>query len=1021
MAENSPIIIELNGDMSDLLKDLADTVKQAGKAEGAIDDLIVKLKQLGNAAGSNVVITVTADTSQAENRIKNLDSVATDIDVRVTADTAAAESDIENMGDNVPSPVVQVTADTSTAESDIENVADNIPSPEVEVTADVSAAETDIKSLDSSAPKAEVTVTADTSDADKKLKDIDDKLNNLQKLAVIDLVLNSGGAIATIASVVDAIPGTGTILAATEAMRLFEAQTGKAGKVYEDAINNVFSMNWGETQSEVAEVAARLTQAGVAAQDLEAATAQTFEVMAVTGYDAEKVIDSQNKLVANGLVPNLKAAGDLIVSGFQTGGDQAGDFLDTLTEYSSHFAALGIDGPTALNLINQSLQAGTRDSDKLADSFKELNLKLQEAVGTKAGPTFDALTKLGLFDEAQATVDGTMSGTAFAEAAIAAAEAKGTDFDLVEIFGTPLEDFGIDIFKNLDFGAAEAFTIDEGAATDAATTLFDTWESSIETLKRTVEQDLAESFKIGGKPLTEILDGAKDKVQEITALLQSGEALPDALEIALEAPGLAEDIERLGASLGNFILDFMTAIANIQQGLGIGDKGAGLRQQVAAGAATQFAYDIQVANEDEISDVVRRAIDRGVDPAVISEQFNTATGELIAQGDVDKAQELIWNINQLPDAFIKVRDAQAPIWETFDLGIKIDPNATAEEIELAKQQAIATYEAQTGQNIVQEGADIKFNPVVDTAAAQQAVDETITLISAGMQNLQATADIFTNPIQGILDAFNSAGGQNLTQNVGAIAAGNGAFGSVGDFISQATGGEAPEIPYMEGVTTASEEATTAIENVSVVIKDAEGNVVSSTAAMTTGLDTTKTAADETAVGLDTVVVATENMEVVGGAKIMAFAQIAQTAGQVAQSTWSQFAATLAGVQNAIPGAGIPAGDGTLAGAGDWLTAAIENAEGKWAGGPVYANTPYEVGEQGPELFIPETDGSIIDANNTALIIEALNMVGAMQPGSTNSTTSITNNYGLTNTFNTQSGAQSVGAADALARQIRSIR
>lgn len=994
MADQQPIIIPMSGDMSDLLKNLAAATKSAAKAEGAIDDLLLKIKQLSSAGGGNVAITVTADTSQAENRLKGLDNIAPDVNITVTADTATAESDIENIADGIPSPVVQVTADVAPAENDIKN-------------------------LDSSAPKVDIQITADDSDAQKALDDIKGELNTLKQLAVIDLVLNSGGAIAAIGNVVKAIPGAGTIIAAADAMRLFEAQTGKAGKVYEDAITNVFAMNWGETQSEVADVAAKLTQAGVAAEDLEAATASTFEVISVTGFDATKVIDAQSKLVKTGLVPNYQAAADLIATGFQTGGDQAGDFLDTLTEYSSHFIALGIDGSTALSLINQGLAAGTRDSDKLADSFKELNLKLQEAVGAKAGPTFDALTKLGLFDEAQATVDGTMSGTAFAEAAIAAAEAKGTDFDLVEIFGTPLEDFGIDIFKNLDFGAAEAFTIDEGAATDAATTLFDTWESSLETLKRTVEQDLAESFKIGGKPLTEILDGAKDKVQEITALLQSGEALPDALEIALEAPGLAEDIERLGASLGNFILDFMTAIANIQQGLGIGDKGAGLRQQVAAGAATQFAYDIQVANEDEISDVVRRAIDRGVDPAVISEQFNTATGELIAQGDIDKAQDLIWTINQLPDAFIKVRDAQAPIWETFDLGIKIDPNATAEEIELAKQQAIAAYEAQTGQNIVQEGADIKFNPVVDTAAAQQAVDETITLISAGMQNLQATADLFTNPIQGILDAFNSPGGQNLTQNAGAIAAGNGAFGSVDDYLQAAKDTEAYVVPYMD-MSRAAEETTEAIGNVGVVVKDTAGNVVASNQTMVEGFETVQAATDETAVGLDTVVVSSENLEVVGGEKIMAFATIANQAAQIATTGWQNFNAVLANAQNAA-GAGIPAGDGTLNGAMDWLNATVDGLEGKAGGGAVYADTPYIVGEEGEEIFVPSSNGSIIDATDTAAIMEALSMIAGMTPGSVSNV--VNNNWnmgGISQNLHTQSAAQSVSAVSQFARQIRGI-
>ncbi len=51
--------------------------------------------------------------------------------------------------------------------------------------------------------------------------------------------------------------------------------------------------------------------------------------------------------------------------------------------------------------------------------------------------------------------------------------------------------------------------------------------------------------------------------------------------------------------------------------------------------------------------------------------------------------------------------------------------------------------------------------------------------------------------------------------------------------------------------------------------------------------------------------------------------------------------------------------------------------GRASGGPVSANTPYVVGENGPELFMPNKSGSVIP-NNT---------MGAM-----GGTTNVTNNY-----------------------------
>ena len=45
--------------------------------------------------------------------------------------------------------------------------------------------------------------------------------------------------------------------------------------------------------------------------------------------------------------------------------------------------------------------------------------------------------------------------------------------------------------------------------------------------------------------------------------------------------------------------------------------------------------------------------------------------------------------------------------------------------------------------------------------------------------------------------------------------------------------------------------------------------------------------------------------------------------------------------------------------------------GKAAGGPVTGNTPYMVGERGPELFVPGSSGTIVPANTTASLRESM--------------------------------------------------
>jgi len=72
------------------------------------------------------------------------------------------------------------------------------------------------------------------------------------------------------------------------------------------------------------------------------------------------------------------------------------------------------------------------------------------------------------------------------------------------------------------------------------------------------------------------------------------------------------------------------------------------------------------------------------------------------------------------------------------------------------------------------------------------------------------------------------------------------------------------------------------------------------------------------------------------------------------------------------------------------------AQGKAAGGPVSANTPYIVGERRPELFVPSTSGRIVPR---------VPNVGTMAAG------------GSTIIVNT---GQSVSSKDDIAREIRKI-
>jgi hypothetical protein len=54
-------------------------------------------------------------------------------------------------------------------------------------------------------------------------------------------------------------------------------------------------------------------------------------------------------------------------------------------------------------------------------------------------------------------------------------------------------------------------------------------------------------------------------------------------------------------------------------------------------------------------------------------------------------------------------------------------------------------------------------------------------------------------------------------------------------------------------------------------------------------------------------------------------------------------------------------------------------EGKASGGPVSAGTPYMVGEEGPEMFVPRSSGNIIPNGGGLTIQQAFHVQAGLPP------------------------------------------
>jgi hypothetical protein len=230
---------------------------------------------------------------------------------------------------------------------------------------------------------------------------------------------------------------------------------------------------------------------------------QIDTIRSVGEADAREITRAMNQLVRTGLASNFTEASDILVTGFQRGLDVSGDFLDSISEYSTQFRELGLTGADALGLIKQGLEGGARDTDIVADALKEFAIRAKD--GSEL--TANAFTSLGL--NAQETMaifaaGGEPARQMFGEVLDRIREIPSAfDQALVTtaLFGTQAEDVQ-DAFDHLNLDkATEAVGDFKGASDQAMATAADNaateWEEAgrhIEDTFRNLRMKIADWF-----------------------------------------------------------------------------------------------------------------------------------------------------------------------------------------------------------------------------------------------------------------------------------------------------------------------------------------------------------------------------------------------------------------------------------------------------------------------------------------------------------------------------------------------
>lgn len=259
---------------------------------------------------------------------------------------------------------------------------------------------------------------------------------------------------------------------------------------------DIYKGAWGESTDEVnaALQAVMLNISGMSTAsdaELKAVTTTAMDLANAFGIDVTGATAAVGTMMKTGMAGSAQEAFDIITAGFQAGVDKRGDFLDTLTEYSTQFQKLGIDGTLATGLLSQGLEGGARDADKVADALKELSIRAID--GSQS--TADAYALLGLNGE-QMTAQFAAGGES-ASAALQTVLDSLRNMDdpvaqsaaAVGLFGTQAEDLGAALYSLDPSTAVSTLGQVGGAAEEMGAVLNDNVATDIEGFKRGL-QDL---------------------------------------------------------------------------------------------------------------------------------------------------------------------------------------------------------------------------------------------------------------------------------------------------------------------------------------------------------------------------------------------------------------------------------------------------------------------------------------------------------------------------------------------------
>lgn len=182
-----------------------------------------------------------------------------------------------------------------------------------------------------------------------------------------------------------------------DAMAKFQAQTGASSNEmskFKSIARDVWSNNFGEDVSDVADMMARVKQQmqGISDVDLKNVTEDLLTLRDTFGMDENETLRGAQQLMKQFGITSQEAF-DLMATGAQNGLNKSDELGDNISEYSGKFKQAGYSAEEYFQLMQNGLDGGAYNLDKVNDAINEVTTRLVDGNIEGALDSFDTKTQ----------------------------------------------------------------------------------------------------------------------------------------------------------------------------------------------------------------------------------------------------------------------------------------------------------------------------------------------------------------------------------------------------------------------------------------------------------------------------------------------------------------------------------------------------------------------------------------------------------------------------------------------------